>query len=254
MIPYKQYNMKHTIAETKINKSNRSLISTIPNTIVSLESLTNTDGIRWSYEIVDNKHRYYVEFIKDIKNKNTIDENNRKTSSNIDDTTEKQDKPLIKHLSSIDTSSDTSPVTSETDNTSDESFEDTKKKLMKELHRDENGNSTIIKKALHETDEDETERYKELLSNNSHRITNKDDTYMISIQKNQRKTKLTFKLHFTTTINKDSVCRITYKDGSLTTSQKILSDLSKMNKDEINEFILKNNPNAKQKLEQYGLL
>ena len=249
MIPYKQYNMKHIIAETKINKSNISLISTIPNTIVSLESLTNTDGIRWSYEIINNKHQYTIEFIKDIKN----NENNKKTSSNIDDTTEKQDKTIIKHLSSIDTSSDTLPVTSETDDTTDESFEDTKKKLMKELHRDEKGNSTIIKD-LHESDEDEVKRYKELLSTNSNRITNNDNIYTISIQKNQRKGKLTFKLNFKTTINKNNITNITYQDGSLNTAIKTLYELELMNKDEVNTFILKNNPQAKTNLEKYGLI
>jgi len=246
--------MKHIIAETNINKSNRSLISTIPNTIVSLETLTNVDSIQWSYEIIDNKHIYYVDFIKKSNQEIKADENNKKTSSNIDVTTEKQEKTKRKHISSIDYDVMPSDETTETDDTSDESFEDTHNKIMKALGRDEKGNSTIIKKALHETDEDESERYQELLNTNSHRITNNDNTYTISIQKNQRKTKLTFKLHFMTTIKKQRICNITYKNGSLSDSQKVLTNLSKMNKDEVNEFILENNKKAKSNLEKYELL
>ena len=84
--------MKHIISETKINKSNRSLISTIPNTIVSLEGLSNKDSIRWSYEIVDNKHQYTIEFVKNIKKQTVTKENTENTPRNIDETTQKQTK------------------------------------------------------------------------------------------------------------------------------------------------------------------
>lgn len=73
--------MKHKLTETKIFKSNRSLISTIPNTIIELESLTNKDKIRWNYEIINNKHIYSIEFIKDSET----------SSDNIDEPTEKSD-------------------------------------------------------------------------------------------------------------------------------------------------------------------
>lgn len=225
------------ITKTKIYKSCRSLTSVIPNTIVSMESLTESNSIEWSYDIIDNQHRYYIEFIQDDEdtgntNKQKPVENNKNTSQYIDVTNEKQEKKIPSQISLT---------------------QETKNKTIKEPVQSKERN-TIIKTSEHESETDESKRYEELLDTNSHRIENMDKTYTISIQKNQRKTKLTFKLHFTTTKDKQRICNITYKEGTLSDTQKMLSQLSKMNKDEVNTFILKENPKAETNLKKYNLL
>ena len=238
--------MKHTIAETNINKSNRSLISTIPNTIVSLETLTNSDSIRWSYEIKDNKHIYYVEFIKDGENK--PDENSEKTSSDIDMTTEKQEKNNHSTESSTEHSSDNNNVTNHSTN-------ETSKQNKKNMNILDESRKTTKIKTLHEpddTDETEKEQYKKLVKEDKNSSPNNDGTFIIAIQTNQRKTKTTYKLNFKLQENKKKTfTNITYDDGSLQTSFNILQELRNKNKDEIIDFIRTHTKdNNKEKLEQ----
>lgn len=214
--------MKHTIAETKINKSNRSLISTIPNTIVSIETLTNVDSIRWSYEIIDNKHQYYIEFIK----------NNEKTSSNIDVTTEKQEKTTKKEPNeTIEDKTEIHGIT-----------------IKKSIYED------IQAEKQKEFEDAEKEIYKQLVQEKKNRITNKDNTYIIAIQTNQRKTKTTYKLNFRVAETKQAITNITYNNGTLAETKGILNELETYTKDEVTKFILENSTTAEKNLKKYGLI
>lgn len=255
--------MKHIIAETKINKSNRSLISTIPNTIVSLETLTNVDSIQWSYEIIDNKHIYYVDFIRKSNQETKADENNKKTSSNIDVTTEKQEKTTKKHISSIDYDVESSDEVIQDERTEKEIQKDNER-IMKALNRNSDGTSKVFisetpyediqAEKQKEFEDTEKKLYQQLVKQKKNRITNKDKTYTIAIQTNQRKTKTTYKLNFRLTETNQAITNITYNNGTLAESKDILNKLETYTKDEVTKFIQENSTTASKNLKKYGLI
>ena len=256
--------MKHIIAETKINKSNRSLISTIPNTIVSLETLTNVDSIQWSYEIIDNKHIYYVDFIKKSNQETETDENNKKTSSNIDVTTEIPTNRIKKRLSHADYDDEDETESETTSNQSEKEFEKEKNKLMKALNRNSDGTSKVFisetpyediqAEKQKEFEDAEKKLYQQLVKQKKNRITNKDKTYTIAIQTNQRKTKTTYKLNFRLTETNQAITNITYNNGTLAESKDILNQLETYTKDEVTKFIQENSTTASKNLKKYGLI
>jgi hypothetical protein len=222
--------MKQNISQTKINKSNRSLITTIPHTIAALENLSNTDSIRWYYEIVNNKHIYTIEFIKDsdTSNPSKPPEN---TPANIDQATEKPEK--------------NNTLTETTQTPSPNNTAHTKSPIRK----------TIIKD-LHETTpepDEQLEIFEELKDKRKHMIYSTDNKYQVSIQKNKKsKTgNQTFKLCFKTKKEKHEITSITF--GSIDNTYHTLQQLATMNQNQITNFIIEHNPKAIDNLIGYGL-
>lgn len=209
--------MKHIISETKINKSNRSLISTIPNTIVSLETLTNKDSIRWTYEIKENEIKYSVEFIK----------NSKKTLDNIGEVTKKTLKSDKTESSSTDadktnTSETTSTITTaETDKTTKTST------LITDLNIEKNP----------------LEYFEKMKDNKETTASDKSKQIKISIQKNKRATETNFKINFRNDITKENITDITI--GSLKETVNVLNMLADAETETVKEYILNNCKNLK---------
>ena len=221
--------MKQTISETKIHKSNRSLASTIPHTIVSMETLTDADRIKWTYEIINNKITYTVEFIKDDK----------KTSSNIDIPTEKQTKNNKPTESATNNPPETTTPDTHTNNkpTITNSTPETKHKTtIRELHE------TTMKP------DEQIEYYQRLKDNREHIKLSTDNFYQIAIHKNRtnKDGTQTFKLNFKTFKGKTEITNITAPDGSIEKAVLILHQLENMDKNEITEYILENSKNREQ--------
>ena len=219
-------NMKQIIAETKINKSNRSLISTIPNTIVSLESLTNVDSIRWTYEIKNNKIEYAVEFIKNTSNK--VSKNNKNTALDIDEVTEK----TTKKEQTEKTSTDTQNITR---NETTESSAETTDKTIKTT-----STSTVISDL--NIEKNPTEYFEKMKKNNETTASDKNNKIKISIQKNKRATETNYKLNFRNELTKENITNITL--GSLKTTVEVLSELADAETETIKEYILNNCKNS----------
>lgn len=212
--------MKHIISETKINKSNRSLISTIPNTIVSLETLTNNDAIRWSYEIKDNKLEYTVEFIKNFNKSKKASKTEKNTSVNIDEVTEKTTKKETTEISSADDENIKATETTSTI-TTDETNKTTE-------------TSTVISDL--NIEKNPLEYFEKMKANHKTTALDKNNKIKISIQKNKRATETNFKLNFRIESTKENITSITI--GSLKETAEVLSELADAETEVVKEYII----------------
>lgn len=232
-----------TISETSIFKSNRSLATTIPSTIKNLEDLSNNKNIRWYYEIRNNKHIYTLEFIEKPTETNKP-QTTKKTTSNIHKTTQKQQKKK-KRISHKDDEPDDPTSYQET---FDEMFDDETNQLIKEYNTN-NITSLGFQIKPNETPETQQEKYNQLKNFDKHKKENKDRTFLITIHKDKK-----FKLNFKRNYDKQKLCVLTYGDGSLYESYQKLQELSKMNQQEIIQFLLEENPKSRKNLEKYNLI
>ena len=190
--------------ETKIGLNSGSFRTSIPKEIAEFFEIKKDDRIKWRININDN----------------SINLSFKNTAVNIDEVTEKTTKKETTEISSIDAENIKATETTSTI-TTDETNKTTE-------------TSTVISDL--NIEKNPLEYFEKMKANHETTALDKNNKIKISMQKNERKTGINFKLNFRIESTKENITSITI--GSLKETAEVLSELDDAETEVVKEYII----------------
>lgn len=190
--------------ETKIGLNSGSFRTSIPKEIAEFFEIKKDDRIKWRININDN----------------SINLSFKNTAVNIDEVTEKTTKKETTEISSTDAENIKATETTSTI-TTDETNKTTE-------------TSTVISDL--NIEKNPLEYFEKMKANHETTALDKNNKIKISMQKNERKTGINFKLNFRIESTKENITSITI--GSLKETAEVLSELDDAETEVVKEYII----------------